>query len=143
MTVPYANQGCGPMDNFNFFHSQVWINIECALKILTNHWCILKNALSSALSINKVVVLTSCLCCLHNFCIDNGSAKVSARYKHDVLMLMDFTYVPVGDSQEDISPVGLLGGANILRMLMEGEEEQQPECSMTMKELTKMALCPE
>ena len=24
--------------------------------------------------------------------------------------LMDFTYVPVGDSPEDVSPVGLLGG---------------------------------
>ena len=110
MGVPYLNQGHGPKDNFNFFHSQVQISIECAFGILANHWCILKNALSSNLSINKVVALTSCLCCLHNFCIDNGCAKVPVRYEHDVLMLMDLAYVPVGDSPEDVSPVSLLGG---------------------------------
>ena len=85
MAVPYPNQGHGPKDDFNFFHLQVWINIECAFGMLTNHWHILKNALSSTLSINEVVALTSCLCHLHNFCIYNGSAKVPARYKHDVL----------------------------------------------------------
>ena len=110
MAVPYPNQGCGPKDDFNFFRLQVWINIECAFGILTNHSCILKNALSSTLSINKVVALTICLCHLHNFCVHNGSAKGPARYKHDVLTLMDFTYVPVGDSPEDISPVGFVGG---------------------------------
>ena len=89
---------------------QVRINIECAFGILTNCWHILKNVLSSTLSINKVVALTSCLCHLHSFCIDNGSAKVPARYEHDELTLMDFAYEPVGDSPEDISPVGLLGG---------------------------------
>ena len=90
MAVPYPNQGRGPKDDFNFFHSQVWINIECALGILSNRWHTLKNAWSSTLSIKKVVALTSCLCHLHNFCIDNGSAKVPARYEHDVLTLMDF-----------------------------------------------------
>ena len=53
MAVPYPNQGCGPKDDFNFFHSQVWINIECAFGILNNHWHILKNVLSSTLSIKK------------------------------------------------------------------------------------------
>ena len=57
----------------------------------------------------EVVALTSCLSSLQNFCIDNGSAKVPARYKHDVLALMDFADVPIGDSAEDVSPVGLLG----------------------------------
>ena len=110
MAGPYPNQGCGPKDDFNFFHSQVWINIECTFGILSNHWHILKNALSSTLSIKKVIALTNCLCHLHNFCIDNGSAKVPARYEHDVLTLMDFADVPIGDSAEDVSPVSLLGG---------------------------------
>ena len=110
MAVPYPNQGHGPKDDFNFFHSQVQINTECVFGILSNCWHILKNALSSTLSIKKVVALTSCLCHLHNFCIDNGSAKDPARYKHDVLTLMDFADVPIGDSAGDISPVSLLGG---------------------------------
>ena len=49
MAVPYPNQGHGPKDDFNFFHSQVWINIECAFGILSNHWHIRKNVLSSTL----------------------------------------------------------------------------------------------
>ena len=43
------------------------------------------------------------------FALTIGSAKVPARYKHDVLALMDFADVPIGDSAEDVSPVGLLG----------------------------------
>ena len=142
MVVPYPNQGCGPKDDFNFFHSQVQINIECPFGILSNHWHILKNAWGSTLSIKEVIALTSSLCHLHNFCIDNGSAKVPARYKHDVLTLMDFIDVPIGDSTEDISPVSLLGGGKHFDDIDGGKEEQQLKLAVRMKEVTQLCVCP-
>ena len=53
--------------------------------------------------------LTFCLCKLHNYCIDNGNAKVLSRYQHDLLTLMDFADV-IDNENGDIIFVGLLGG---------------------------------
>ena len=86
---------------------KVRINIECAFGILTNRWRILKSPLNANIPINRVNALVSCLCKIHNFCIDNGNAKPPERYPHDVLTLMDF----INDTgNEDARPLGLLGG---------------------------------
>ena len=111
MAVPFPNQGKGPKDDYNYFHSQVRINIECAFGILTNRWRLLKSPLSSKLSIKKISALTFCLCKLHNYCIDNGNAKVPSRYQHDSLTLMDFANV-IDKENGEMIPVGLLGGGD-------------------------------
>ena len=104
MTGPFPHQGKSPKDDYNYFHSQVCINIECSFGILTNRWWLLKSPLSSKLPIRKVAALTFCLCKLHNYCIDNGNAKVPSRYQHDLLTLMDFS--DVNNSRNgDIMPV--------------------------------------
>jgi hypothetical protein len=69
MTVPFSN-AVGVKDDFNFYHSQVRMNIECTFGIFTSRWRILKSPLSSSLSLSKVVALVFCLVKLHNFCID-------------------------------------------------------------------------
>ena len=51
MTVPYPMISSGPKDAYNFYHSQVRINIECALGILVNRWHILKTSLSAKIPI--------------------------------------------------------------------------------------------
>ena len=74
MAVPFPNISSGPRDAYNYYHSQVCINIECAFGVLTNQWCLLKSPLSATISIHWVNALVLCLCKIHNFCIDNGNA---------------------------------------------------------------------
>ena len=61
MAVPFQATANGPKDSYNFYHSQVRINIECSFGILTNHWCLLKTPLSSKISISRINALISCL----------------------------------------------------------------------------------
>ena len=110
MCFPFPNTSSGPKDAYNYYQSQVRINIECAFGILMNHWRILKSPLNANIPINRVNALVSCLCKIHNFCIDNGNAKPPQRYPHDALTLMDF----INDTgSENARPLGLLGGGNI------------------------------
>ena len=45
MAVPYPMISSGSKDAYNFYHSQVRINIECTFGILVNRWRILKTLL--------------------------------------------------------------------------------------------------
>lgn len=108
MAVPFANTANGVKDSYNYFHSQVRMNIECSFGMLTNRWRILKSPLAASISQAKIIALTTCLCKLHNFCIDNGSATVPGRYVHDDMTLMDFQ--DEREDENDTRPVGLLGG---------------------------------
>jgi len=110
MVVPFMGATGGTKDSFNYYHSQVCINIECAFGILTNRWHILKSPLRS-MSISKIVALAICLCKLHNFCIDqgNGNEKVPGRYKHDRPTIMDFSDIVCDQGRR---PVPLLNGGS-------------------------------
>lgn len=57
-------------DNFNFFHSQVRINIECTFGILVHRWGCLRKPMPMNLKVRKISALVVALCMLHNFCID-------------------------------------------------------------------------
>ena len=70
MTVPFKNVKDGPRDAFNFYHSQVRINIECSFGMLVNKFPVLRKPFSSNINISKVTAIVRCLCILHNFCID-------------------------------------------------------------------------
>ena len=71
MATPYSNVGADTQkDIYNFFHSQLRINIECAFGILVARWGILRKALSSNFTVEKIVNMVECLCRLHNFIID-------------------------------------------------------------------------
>ena len=120
MTVPYPMISSGPKDAYNFYHSQVRINIECAFGILVNRWRILKTPLSAKIPIVRINALVCCLCKLHNFCLDRGSATARERYAHDQLTLMDF--MNAGES-ENPRPLGLLGGSEHFADVDGGQRE--------------------
>lgn len=65
MTTPFPNVSSGTKDDFNFYQSQLRINIECAFGILVNRWRILKSPLRS-MSVAKVTALVFCLCTLQS-----------------------------------------------------------------------------
>ena len=54
MAVPYPSTSSGPKDAYNYFHSQVRINIECAFGLVVNRWQLLKMPLSAKISIHRI-----------------------------------------------------------------------------------------
>ena len=70
MTTPYKAVSGGIMDAFNFYHSQLRINIECAFGMLVHKWGCLRKPLPMNISLPKICALVKTLCILHNFCIN-------------------------------------------------------------------------
>ena len=118
MSIPFPNTSSGPRDAYNYYQSQLQINIECAFGVLTNCWRLLKSPLSARIPINRINTLISCLCKIHNFCIDNGNVKPPQHYQHDSLTLMDFMNEQDSD---DPHPLGLLGGGEHFIDIPEGQ----------------------
>jgi DDE superfamily endonuclease len=76
--TPFKNIKGGLKDDFNFFHSQVRITVECCFGMLVGRWGLMRRAFPQAMSIKKITALASCLCRLHNFCIDHRDDKLMA-----------------------------------------------------------------
>lgn len=69
MVTPFKCVSRGPKDNYNFFHSQLRIQIECAFGMLVHRWSILRKPLPNAMGPARQVALVMALCKLHNFCL--------------------------------------------------------------------------
>jgi hypothetical protein len=67
MVTPYKNVRAGVKDDFNFFHSQLQINIEHAFGMLVKKWAILQKPLPCQMGPTKQLALIMALCQLHNF----------------------------------------------------------------------------
>ena len=83
LVTPEKGVSTGPEDAYNFFQSQLRINIECAFGMLVHRWGCLRKALPVNLSIEKVTALILCLCTLHNFCIDERGIIIPASTAAD------------------------------------------------------------
>ena len=70
MATPYPNTSGGSKDNYNFYHSQLRIRIECAFGMLVKRWGVLRMAMPQGITVKKTIALVNCLAKLHNFCID-------------------------------------------------------------------------
>ena len=70
-----------------FFHSQLRINIECAFRMLTSRFGILRKALPWNYGIAKISGLVRCLCSLHNFLINNKEGTVPTCLAYDAFDL--------------------------------------------------------
>jgi hypothetical protein len=60
----------GNKDDYNFFHSQLRIRVECSFGMLVKRWGILRSAISMGITIQKTVALVNALVKLHNYCIN-------------------------------------------------------------------------
>jgi hypothetical protein len=75
MATPYPNvagkegEHEKSKDNYNFYHSQLRIRIECAFGMLVQRFGLLRMAMPKKLSIKKIILLVNVLARLHNFCI--------------------------------------------------------------------------
>jgi len=85
MATPYKGSHSGPKDAYNFYHSQLRINIECAFGMLVHRWGVLRKPLPVNITVPRATQLVRSLCILHNFCIDEKEAEASAASSNDVL----------------------------------------------------------
>ena len=90
-----SGSGISVEDSYNFFHSQLRINIECAFGILVNRWGFLRKKAPKNYSIKKTISTVSCLCSLHNFLIDERCAVPGANTPSDALTLAVKGAVPM------------------------------------------------
>ena len=91
MATPFTNVAGDPNrgaeDNYNFFHSQLRIRIECAFGMLVQRWGILRMAMPRNIGITRVVSLVTALAKLHNYCI--GESNVPRVYDRDMMHIMN------------------------------------------------------
>lgn len=72
MATPFKGSHSGVKDAYNFYHSQLRINIECAFGILVHRWGVLRKPFPVNITVGKVSQVVRALCILHNFCIDGN-----------------------------------------------------------------------
>ncbi len=77
MVTPFPNVSSGSKDNFNFFHSQLCIQVECGFGMLVGHWGILRSAIPQNISLTRTIALVHALAKLHYFCIAKQDEKHS------------------------------------------------------------------
>ena len=80
MATPYADTFGGTKDAYNFYHSQLRIQIECTFGMLTHRWEISRSAMPMNVTLHKTVALVLAIETLHNYCIDEHKASCDAAY---------------------------------------------------------------
>ena len=64
MATPFKGFSTSIKDTYNFFHSQLRINIECSFGILVHRWGYLRRALPMNIIVERISALVRCLCIL-------------------------------------------------------------------------------
>jgi DDE superfamily endonuclease len=85
MVVPFKLVSSGPKDTYNFFHSQLRINIECAFGMLVHRWGILRKAIPMNISLVKTTSLVMACTKLHNFCINENDIEIVRPIADDTI----------------------------------------------------------
>jgi hypothetical protein len=90
MATPFPNVLSGNKDDYNFFHSQLRIRVECSFGMLVHRWGILRSAIPLGITIQKTVALVNALAKLHNYCIDrkDGTDTVCEPTTEDLSNIM-------------------------------------------------------
>ena len=70
MTTPFKAVSFGIKDAYNFYHSHLRINIECAFGMLVNRWGLLRAPMPLNIDLPKITAMVRAMCCLHNWLID-------------------------------------------------------------------------
>ena len=111
MATPYK-KGNSLQDNYNYFHSQLRITVECAFGMLVQRWAILRRALPAAFGLRKITQLTLCLCKLHNFLIDERIEKTLPRDMLHLRSQGNIVLEPHSTFSEETVPTELLHGGD-------------------------------
>jgi hypothetical protein len=100
MATPYSGTTTASKDSYNYYHSQLRIQIECAFGKFTQRWGILRSALPKQVTVKKTVALVLALAKLHNFCIDERQS-VDAATARDTSHIEQVGGVPLVAIEHD------------------------------------------
>jgi hypothetical protein len=116
MATPYTNVSHGSKDDYNFFHSQLRIRVECAFGMLVHRWAILQTAMPTGISIQRTIALVNALAKLHNFCIEQNEMNSEESSIDDRFRIEnnELGFVPLEERTNcDVAvPLQLLDGGN-------------------------------
>jgi hypothetical protein len=114
MVTPYKNVRAGNKDDFNFFHSQLRINIERAFGMLVKKWAVLQKPLPCRMGPTKHMALTMALCKLHNYCFgdDVGQPEHSS------------SGAPANSNDLNTTTVDTESGDNVFQLIDGGQHFQ-------------------
>ena len=111
MSTPFKMAAAGGRFDFNYFHSQLRINVECAFGMLVNRWGLLRRAMPAAFGIRKTNSMLMCLCRLHNFCINENGRKMTKPLAADTADIRSHGGIEtVATADNPYSPEALLHG---------------------------------
>ncbi len=120
MATPYSavsGGSSGSKDAYNFYHSQLRINIECAFSMFTHRWAMLRSAIPMQVSLKKTIALVIALAKLYNFCIDEKEAHAPPLRAHDELQTEMQGGIPLettttSTGSRELTPRQLLDGGH-------------------------------
>jgi hypothetical protein len=78
MATPFSGTKGGIKDAYNFYHSQLPINIECAFGHFVHRWGILRSPIPQNITLKKTIALVVSLTKLHNYCIEEADIATEA-----------------------------------------------------------------
>jgi DDE superfamily endonuclease len=70
LATPYSGTKGGTRDAYNFYHSQLRINIECTFGRFVQCWGILRMVMPLNMSLVKTTAMVMALAKIHNYCTD-------------------------------------------------------------------------
>ena len=146
MATPCKGAKSGVKDDYNFFHSQLRINIECAFSQLVNRWGILRKALPSSMGIGKIICLVMCLCKLHNYCVDErllrvDGADIEEPTAQDQLGIAAQGGLRFDDNCDMEGPEDLLGAGHHFSDTTEAQRVAFMRCCLVNDALPREKLC--
>jgi DDE superfamily endonuclease len=114
MATPFAGRSISKSkDAYNYYHSQLRIEIECSFGKFTQRWGILRSALPKKITVKKSVSMILALTRLHNFCIDERQ-PIEEMTARDACHIEREGAVPMEvDGRTDVLlPTQLIGGGD-------------------------------
>jgi hypothetical protein len=112
MATPYSGVSGGSKDSYNFYHSQLRINIECAFGKLVKRWGILRTAIPVNIGLAKTTALIVALAKLHNFCMNLRDGNSIDNLPNDTLQLHLHGAIPLENIGGVTLVPAMLGGGH-------------------------------
>jgi hypothetical protein len=129
MATPFSGGAlAGSKDAYNFYHSQLRIQVECAFGKFTSRWGILRSAMPKGVSIRKTVAMVMALAKLHNYCIDQKDSDVQSMTAQDEGYIEELGAVPLeydARTNGQLIPRQLIGGGEHFEGIDRNERRRQ------------------
>jgi hypothetical protein len=113
MATPYSGTKGGTRDAYNFYHSQLRINIECAFGRFVHRWAVFRAPMQQNVTLQKTSALVVACAKLHNFCIDETDTSMQSTTFDSARANLSGAVPMVYSAMADMTlPTGLLGGGH-------------------------------